>query len=173
VEGEPLALAAAVRQEVRAVDADITIHTMETLQQHAGRYLVGLDIFNVILTTFGAFALLLASLGIYGLVAFSVRQRSHEIGVRMAVGAAPWAVVRMMTLQGARVACAGLLVGSALLVPVLGLVGRVLAGFGLAPLQPAAVAAIGALLLGAALAASALPALRAARIEPLRVLRAD
>jgi putative ABC transport system permease protein len=170
---DPRALAGPIRAAIRGIDPDIAVPEIETMDEFAGRYLVGIDIINLVLTGFGAFALLLASLGIYGLVAFAVRQRAHEIAVRMAIGAEPRAVVTMVAMQGARSVAAGLALGMILVLPVLVVVSRVLTGFGLTPARPLMVAGIAVLLAAVAMIASVLPALRAAAIAPAGVLKAE
>jgi putative ABC transport system permease protein len=126
------------------------------------------------LTLFAAFslaALLLAALGIYGVMAYSVAQRTSEIGVRVALGAQTASVVKLFLLDGGRLIALGLGVG------LLGalLLTRVLQGllFGITPHDPATFATMAALLATVAAAACTLPALRAARVDPMRALRAD
>jgi putative ABC transport system permease protein len=170
---EPLAAAGALSAVIREADADIAINAVETMSAYGRRYLVGIDIFNAILLVFGVFALLLAALGTYGVVAYAVAQRSHEIGVRMAVGATPGRVVRLFAWQGLRLALLGLAAGAVVLLPVLALVGSVLSGFGLAPLGASVILAVALLLLAVTIGASALPASRAAAVDPVRVLRAE
>ena len=143
------------------------------MEEFAHRYTLGFDIFNSIFAGFAVFALLLASLGTYGVVAYSVGQRTHEIGVRLAVGAMPRSVVSMMALQGLRMSIVGLAIGAALLIPVVRLVGQILEGLSLAPVEPLTVVVVATVLFGASLAASVLPARRAARVDPVTVLKVE
>jgi hypothetical protein len=96
--GTPRAVADAIRADVRAVDADLAVNTVETMQEYAARYTVTLSLFNDILSAFGVLALLLASLGTYGVIAYSVAQRRQEIGVRMTLGADAHTVVGMIAM---------------------------------------------------------------------------
>ena len=125
----------------------------------------------LLLGAFGVLALLLAAVGLYGVVAYSVTVRTREIGVRMALGARPAEVLRLVLRQAGRLSLAGMVAGAALAA----LVGRVLDAllYGVSVLDPAAYAAAAAILLGVVLAATLGPALAAARVDPLRALRTD
>lgn len=171
--GDPRALSEPIRREIAAIDPDVTINRVETMEEYASKYTVGIDIFNAIFAGFGVFALLLASLGTYGVVSFSVSQRNQEIGVRLALGGRPGDVVGMIAMYGVRLTVVGLLVGTLLLLPVLALIGSLLADFSLAPVEPLIVVAVAALLFGVAVAACIIPASRAARVDPMRVLKAE
>jgi putative ABC transport system permease protein len=125
----------------------------------------------VLLAVFAGAAVLLASVGLYGVLAQTVGQRTREIGIRMALGAERRQVVWLVMTQGGRLAVVGIvagLVGAAL-------ASRAMAGllFGVAPLDVPTYAAVGATLLVVALAASFIPARRAAGVDPVRALRAD
>jgi putative ABC transport system permease protein len=121
------------------------------------------------LSAFGALALLLSSIGLYGLLAFAVSRRTREIGVRMALGAGRTQVVTMVVRTAMRLVGIGLLVGA---VASLG-AGRLLRSqlLGVSPYDPATLLAVAALLAGVALAATLLPARRAARVDPIVALR--
>jgi putative ABC transport system permease protein len=125
----------------------------------------------VLLVTFAAVALVLASIGIYGVMSFSVAQRTREMGIRMALGAQRSDVVRLIVSQGARLAALGAAVG------LLGsiLTGQLLAGllFGVSPVDPLTLGGIAAVLLVIAVLASYLPARRATRADPGMTLRAE
>ena len=162
----------ALRAEFWGLDPDVTVYRVQTMDQVARRYMVGFDLYNVLFTAFGVLALLLASLGTYGVVAFTVSQRSHEIGVRLAVGAQPREVVTMMAVQGLRMSIAGLLVGTLAVIPLVALVKNVLVGFGMTPAGGGVVVAVGAVLLAVTLVASLVPASGAARVDPVNVLKA-
>ena len=118
---------------------------------------------------FGVVAMLLATLGVYGLVLFAVVQRTRELGIRKAVGARTWDIVRLIVGDSVRLTAVGL--GTGLGLGALGAV--VLRGFlaGVSPMEPATLFAVPVLVMGAAIAASALPALRATRVDPLVTLR--
>ena len=116
-------------------------------------------------------ALLLASVGLYGVIAYSVSLRTREVGVRMALGAKPRDIARLVLGQGGRLALAGVAIGAALAAGV----GKVLESmlYGVGAFDPAAYAIAAALLLAVAVAANLVPALQAARIDPMRVLRGE
>jgi len=124
---------------------------------------------TVLLAVFAAVALLIASIGIYGVLAYSVSQRTGEIGVRMALGATPRAVLRLIVGEGMKVALLGIGVG---LVAALAM-GRVLSSlvFGVPVRDPLTYSGVAVILAAVALAASILPALRAARVDPIVALR--
>jgi ABC-type antimicrobial peptide transport system permease subunit len=123
----------------------------------------------ILLGSFAAIALLIAAGGIYGVLAYSVNQRTREIGVRMALGAQPRDVLRLVVREGMRVALIG--VGAGLLCGVV--LGRVIASllYGVAVRDPATFSSVAAVLLGVALAACAIPARRASRVDPMVALR--
>jgi putative ABC transport system permease protein len=125
----------------------------------------------VLMSVFATIALVLTCVGIYGVVAYSVAQRVHEIGVRVALGARPAGVVALVVRQGIRPAVAGLAVG---LIGALSL-SRLLASmlYGVGPRDPASLAAVAAVLTTVAALACYLPARRAARVDPLVALRSD
>ncbi len=124
-----------------------------------------------LLGAFGALALLLAAVGLYGVIAYSVGMRTREMGVRMALGARPGDVVRLVLRQGGRLAVVGIGAGALLAA----LVGRVLGSmlYGVSALDPLAYAVAAAILLVVAAVASFVPAVTAARVDPLRALRAE
>jgi putative ABC transport system permease protein len=168
---DPMAIAASIRATLIQIDRTRPIVNVKTLED------VLIDSvaprrFNVfLLTTFAGTALLLAVIGIYGVIAFSVAQRTREIGVRMALGAERRAVVTMVVRQGMRIAAAGIVLG---IVAALALT-RVIAGllYEITPTDPLTfAAAIGALSL-AALAACAGPAVRASLVNPIVALRCE
>jgi putative ABC transport system permease protein len=128
-------------------------------------------LFGRIFTSFGALALVLAAVGLYGVMAYTVVQRVHELGVRLALGADPGAVQRLVVRQGLRVALAGAAVG---LVAALAAT-RAMRGllFGVAPGDPLSFLLVAPLLLLVALLACWLPARRVSRIDPLLALRSE
>jgi ABC-type antimicrobial peptide transport system permease subunit len=124
-----------------------------------------------LMTVFGASALLLASIGVYGLTAYSVEQRTHEIGIRLALGAETSQVRRMVLWQGLRLIVIGVIVGVAAALGLAQLLSAFL--FGVVPWDPAVFVAVPALLTAVALAAVWLPAFRASRVNPCEALRVE
>ena len=124
---------------------------------------------TILLALFAAIALILAAVGIYGLIAYSVAQRTHEIGVRMALGAARSDVVWMVVRQGGSLAAIGIVVGVAGALALTGLLKTMLFGVGATDLPTFAAAPLGLMLV--VLVATVIPALRATRISPVAALR--
>ena len=126
---------------------------------------------TLLLSLLGGIGLLLAASGIYGVIAYFVTQRTQEIGVRVALGASTWSVVRLVLVQAMR----PVVVGAAVGVVVALAASRVLASqlFGVTPTDPLTIAAVVATLIGVALVASAVPARRAAAVDPTRALQAE
>jgi len=170
---DPRAHAELIRTEIWKINPDVTINTVETMAEFASKYTVALDVLTAILGGFSVFALLLASLGTYGVVAYSVGQRTHEIGVRLAVGARPREVVAMIAMHGVKMSLVGMAGGALLLLPVVALMGSVLEGFALAPVEPLRLVAATLVLFVVTLAASVVPATRAANVDPVLVLKAE
>jgi predicted permease len=165
------ALVSTVRDIVRAVDVEQPISQVRSMESVlAGETATRRGQLQV-LGTLAAVAVLLAGVGIYGLLAYTVSQRSQEIGVRLALGAEPARVGRMIFADGMRLALVGLVPG-VLAAYAAGRGMRALL-FGVTPSDPATFAAVALLVLAIAVAGSLLPALRAVRVDPMRVLRAE
>lgn len=170
-EGDPEELAAPARQAVLVVDSRLTVGQVQTLEQWLSQFFVGTRIFSVILGTFGLLALLLAMLGTYGVLAYMVAQRTHEIGVRMALGARRGQILRLMTVHGVKMALIGLLVGAPGVWLVVQAVKSLLSDFGRVPMG--SVAGVAAVLVLVTVLASLLPARRAASIQPVEALHLE
>jgi len=169
--GDPSSMLRSIAAAVHAVDAEIALAEPRTMEQVRDEVLAN-DRFTVVLfSTFAAIALLLATLGIYGVMAFSVAQRSHEIALRMAVGATRSRVLRLVLGEGGVLACIGLVFGLAGAY----IVGRVLqsALFGVGAMDASAFLVVGFVLLLAAILACYLPARHAASVEPMEALRSE
>ncbi len=167
--GQSSRLAPAILATAHRLDArwEITdIHPMQEAISQAG---AARKFQLLLLTSFAAMALFLALVGLYGVIAYSVKQRTAEIGVRMAMGASRGAVMGMVLRQAASLALAGLAMGVA---GALALT-RLIAGwlYGVSPVDPATLATVAGLLFGVSVAACAIPAWRAARIDPVAALR--
>jgi predicted permease len=169
--GEPEQFTAALRREVSALDRNLPVYSIQPLEEHLSATLTPQRLFASLITSFGLLALLLAGVGIYGLLAYSVTQRTPEIGVRMALGAQTGAVLRLVVMQGMKLALLGLGIG---LVAAAGLA-RLLKVFlfGVSALDPLTFAAAALLLAGVALLACYFPARRATKVDPLIALRAE
>lgn len=168
--GDPASLATAIRALVRQMDS-ATLVTAVPLEESLARTLLPVRVVALLITACGALATFLALVGIYGVISYAASQRTREIGVRMALGAAPGDIVSLFLRQGARIvvggAAAGLLMAGAASQVVRGML------FGVSPLDPIAFAAVAAIVLLSALAAIYRPARRASRIDPGVTLRAD
>ena len=168
--GDPAALAATVRAEVQAVDRAIAAYDIKTMTQIRSESVSQRRFVLMLVSAFGVLALVMAGVGVYGVMALIVSERTAEIGIRLALGAQPGAVLRLMVTQGIALACfgvaAGLLSASALL-PLL----RTQL-FGVGVLDPPTLIGIPLLLIAIAAAACYLPARRAMKIDPVNALRA-
>jgi hypothetical protein len=156
---------------VRAVDSSIPIYDVKTMEERVDESLIGRRFVVLLLTTFAALALLLAALGLYGVISYSVRLRTRELGVRMALGAQRGEVMQLVLLQGARLAAIGVVLGAVFAA----LLGRVFSSllFKVGVLNVMPWIAATAILVATVLLASYLPARRAASIEPMKALRTE
>ena len=170
-DGDPIELVSTVRRDVARVDPDQPISDVRTMAERIDRSLIGRRFNATLLALFAALALTLAAVGIYGLVAYAVTERTHEIGVRIALGATRTDVVAMVLRQGMVLAVIGAAIGVAASLGVVRLLSGLL--FGVSPADPATFAAIPLLLLLVALAACVIPARRATRVDPMSALRAE
>jgi len=170
-DGDPKGLVPIIRREFASVDASLPFLDARTMTEQIAPNTIGQRIGARMLGLFGALALLLSAMGIYGVMAYTVSLRTREIGIRMALGAARQDVVGLIVGQSARLAGIGLLIGAALAVGA----GKLLQGmlFGVPATDPLTFAVIGVLLMVVALLASAIPAFRAARIDPIKALRTE
>jgi putative ABC transport system permease protein len=168
---DPAALAPLVEREVRALDKDQPVADIRTMDQWLARTLSQAKFSSMLLTTFAGLALLLAAIGIYGVVSYSVSQRTGEIGIRLALGAEARDILGMVVGGAARLAITGLTIGIVLALALSRtLVSLLYETTGTDPLTFATVIGV----LGAvAIAASYFPARRAARIPPVDALRAQ
>jgi len=166
---EPQSLSMAIQSELRQASGGLPVARVRSMDEVASQSTARTRFNMLLMSIFGASALLLAATGIYGLMAYSVQQRTQEIGIRMALGAATGEVRNMMISQGMRLALTGTAIGIAL---AFGLA-RFIAGFlfGVKAWDPIVFLAVPALLSAAALFAIWLPALRASRIDPIDALR--
>jgi putative ABC transport system permease protein len=166
---DPRLLTASIREVLKQVDGNLPMANVRTMDEIISTSVAQPRLEAILLGAFGGLALLLASVGIYGVLAYSVSQRTSEIGIRMALGASRASVLRMVLGQGLRMTAMGLAIG---LVLALALT-RVMSGilFGISPTDPATFLAILFLLAAIAVFACYLPARRATRVDPMVALR--
>ena len=169
--GDPRRLLTAARREVATAAPTWMIERPRTLEEHIGASLMPQRIAAGLLGAFGVVALLLAAVGLYGVVAFAVAQRTREIGIRVALGAQSREVLRLMLRQGMMLAGIGLLVG----IPLAAVVAKLVSGFlvGTGAADPLVFVGAAALLAVVTLAASYVPARRASKVDPMRALRSQ
>jgi putative ABC transport system permease protein len=169
--GDPTAYAGAVRRAVRAIDSGLPAYSIVPLDTILSDSIAQRRFSMLLLALFASVALFLASVGLYGVVAYTVSQRTQEIGVRMAIGAQRGDVLRMVLGGGMKLAFLGIAIGVAAALALAGLVSSML--FGVTPFDPASYAATSLLLLTVAALACYVPARRAMRVDPLIALRTE
>ena len=171
--GEVARFAPVIRQAVAAVAPDMPVARLQTVQQIVEMERVGMNAFAVLFVACGLGALILASVGIYGVISFAVRLRTREFGVRLALGATRSMIVRMVLGQGVRQIRIGLGVGTLLAIGVSALLSSMFFGFGRSGHDWLIYAGVLALLAGVAGVALFIPARRAAKVDPMVALRAE
>src|SRR6266478_4677357 len=169
--GDPLAVARTVVQRLYEVDPNQPAGRIQSLEQYRADSIAARRLTANLLGLFALLALAIAAAGIGGVMALAVSQRTHEIGVRMAIGARPAEIVRMILSQGMGLALVGVIIGVATAFALTRAVKSFL--FGVTLNDPATFLGVAAVLAAAALAACYLPARRAAQVDPLRALRAE
>jgi predicted permease len=169
--GDPKGLVSALRGEVQALDRNLPVYSVTTMDEVMSSSVASQRFGLLLLGIFAGVALVLAAVGIYGVMSYTVAQRTHEIGVRMALGAGRRDVMRMIVWQGMALALVGLAAGAL----VAGAVGRLLSSmlFEVSPADPAAFLGASVVLALAALLACFVPARRATKVDPMVALRAD
>ncbi|MGZ6141964.1 MAG: FtsX-like permease family protein, partial [Myxococcales bacterium] len=170
-DGDLSTLAAAVRREVAALDPELPVYDVKTMDAAVAESMSGRRFSLLLLGLFASVALLLAAVGVYGVMSYGVVQRTKEIGIRMALGAGQDSVLRLVVGDGMRLAGAGIVLGIGLAVTL----SRLLRGmlYGVSAFDPIAYAGLTAVLAVVALLACWLPARRAARVDPAIALRAE
>ena len=169
--GDPLALVNAVRVAVQEVDRELPITRVETMDAALADSVATERLMTWLLFAFAAVALVMAAAGLYGVIAYTVAQRTPEIGVRLALGADPRAVVRLVATEGLRLTAAGMIAGTL----AAAVVSRAMRGmlFDVSPADPITYAAVLVLFAATACAALIVPARRALKVDPLTALRAE
>jgi putative ABC transport system permease protein len=169
--GDPLALTGAITEQLRQASGGFPVAHVRTMEEVVGRSTARQDFNMLLLTIFGAVALTLAAIGIYALMAYSVEQRTQEIGIRMALGADRAAIRKLVVWQGMKLAMAGVALGVGAAFGLTRLIASFL--FGVKTWDPMVFVAVPLILAAVALFAVWLPASRAARLDPNQALRAE
>jgi len=169
--GDAAAMTSAVRDAVRSVDAAIPVYDVSTMQERVSKSILAQRLSSSMISVFALMALVLATVGVYGLIAYSVAERRHEIGIRLALGAQGRDVRRLVVGQGVRLTLTGVVIGIAGAIAI----GRGLRGllFGVTATHAPTLIGVSAILLAVAAIASWIPARRAARTDLLGALRGD
>jgi len=168
-DGDPARLAGDLERAVQSADKDQPVSEIRSMEQWIATSLARSRFSSTLLAVFAALALLLAAVGIYGVMSYVVGQRRSEIGIRLALGATEESVLRMVVAGGARLVLTGVLIG----IPAAVLLSRFLAAllYETSSTDPATIAAVAGALGGVAVAASWVPAWRASRVAPVEALR--
>ncbi len=166
---DPRMLTSAIHAAVHAVDKDQAIADLETLEQIKSGTVSSDRMQTMLLAIFAALALLLAAIGIYGVISYSVTQRTHELGIRAALGASRGSLLGMVILRGMQLTLIGLAIGAAGALALTRLLASLL--FGISPRDPVTLIGVAAVLSAVALLACYIPARRAAAVDPLVALR--
>jgi putative ABC transport system permease protein len=169
--GGAAAMSAAMREAVHAADPSLPVFNVRTMDEYLARTLTPKRLLMVVLALFSGVALTLAAVGLYGVMAYAVTQRTPEIGIRMALGAHPGDVLRRVLGRGMLLTASGIVPGLAAAYGLTRLMSTLL--FGVSATDPATFAGVAALLAAVALLASWIPARRAARVDPLVALRGE
>lgn len=168
---DPASITSSAGETIHSVDADLPIANIRTLEDIVDESMAQPRFAMLLLGAFGALAILLAAVGMYGVISYNVTQRTQEIGIRMALGARRASVLRLMVGQAVRLAACGLVIGLAASFGVMRLMSTFL--FGVRPTDPSTFAGVSLLLLGVGLLASYIPARRATQVNPTVALRQE
>jgi putative ABC transport system permease protein len=167
--GDPLALVSAIQQRVRDLDRNLPVYKIATMERNLSDSLMRRRFSMLLLAALAGFALCLAALGVYSVISYSVNRRTREIGIRMALGAHPAGVQKLIVRQGLRPVLAGLAAGLAASLVAMRALASLL--YGVTATDPPTFLAVSAALLAISALASAIPARRAARVDPMAALR--
>ncbi|HEV2176676.1 MAG TPA: ABC transporter permease [Terriglobia bacterium] len=167
--GDPSALSSEVQRAIQSVDKDEPVYNVRTMQEIVARSVSPRRFNMLLLGLFAALALVLAAIGLFGVMSYSVSQRTHEIGIRMALGAERGRVLKAVLAQGLKLTLAGLGAGLVISLALTRAMASLL--FGVRPADPVTFAAVAVVLTGVALLASYLPARRATKVDPVVALR--
>jgi len=167
--GDPAALAASIRHQVAVMDADLPVFLVRTMTEYVDSTLEQPRLSMAVLSAFSGLALLLATVGVYGVLSYSVSQRTREIGIRMALGATRGSVLGGIMREGALISAAGVVLGVAGSLACMRFIGDLL--FGVSPTDLATYVEIPSVLFAVALCATLIPARRATKVDPIVALR--
>ncbi len=167
--GDPMSLAAAMRKEVMALDSNQPVYNVRPLEDVLGASLAARRFQMLLLGIFAAVALIMAAIGVYAVMAEAVMQRTHEIGIRMALGAHPHDVLKLVVGQGIRMTVTGVAIGLAGALALTRWMSSLL--FGVSPTDLITFATVSLTLIGVALLACYIPARRASRLDPIAAVR--
>jgi ABC-type antimicrobial peptide transport system permease subunit len=167
--GDPAALAGTLRAIVREQNPTVSLDSVMTMDERLLTSLARPRLYAVLLGAFAAFALMVAGAGLFGVLSYSVAQRTREIGVRGALGARPADIVALVVRQGAAVTVVGLVAGLGAAAALVRYIGTML--YGVTARDPASYVVVAIILGVVAAMASAVPAIRAAKIDPLKAMR--
>lgn len=170
--GDPRPMVAEVRNAIRALDAALPVYDARTLNEHMQVAVFAQRMAANLLGAMGVLALLLASIGLYGVMAYAVSQRTQEMGIRLALGASPGSLLGMIVWQGMKLTSIGLVIGLAIALGAFGSIGAVRSILpGISPLDPITFVAVPIALAVIALLAAWIPGRRAGKVDPLVALR--
>jgi putative ABC transport system permease protein len=169
--GPPNAVAAQIRGAMRAVDPDLPLDRLRQLREIVSSSVARPRFYMSLIASFAAIALVLAAVGIYGVISYTVSQRSRELGIRIALGASGANVMAHVLRPGIALAASGVAIGLVASLALTRLIASLL--FGVTPVDPLTIGAVSAVLLGVAVAACAVPARRASRVDPLVAMRSE
>jgi putative ABC transport system permease protein len=167
--GDPIALAGAIRRAIHEIDPTQAASGVGSIGQDVAKVLARPRLHAVLVTSFAMIAVMLAAVGVYGLIGYVVTQRTHEIGIRLALGATGGKVFFELLCEGGRLVAAGLVIGIAAAIALRGVTSSLL--FGVTPGDPLTYVMAATAFLGVAFAAVMIPARRASRVEPISALR--
>jgi putative ABC transport system permease protein len=170
--GDPAAALNGIRDAIRALDPNLPIYNARTMTEHMQTAVFAQRMAADLLGALGVLALLLAAIGLYGVMAYAVSQRTQEMGIRLALGASPGALLAMVVRQGMRLTIIGLVIGLSIALAAFGSIGAMRTLLpGISPLDPITFVAVPLILASIAALAAWIPARRAGKVDPLVALR--
>ena len=169
--GDPMRLAASARQAIRSVDSNQPVASVQTMDQIVEKTVAPRRFKMVLLGCFAVLALALGAVGLYGVISYAVTERTHEIGIRMALGARREDVLKLVVVEGAKLTAIGVALGIVSALALTRFLSSLL--YGVKPTDPLTFIAVSLILIGVALLASYIPARRATKVDPMVALRCE